>query len=202
MQIVGRWAVAAGALTLMSAEVHANPVSLHDAIELGDPDAVPRILSAGAEIDAVGPEGEPPLVSAALRGQTDIVRLLVEAGADPFARTDRGLTALHAAAFAGHHEIAAILIANDTVLNDNANRFGIAPLHAAAEENNAEIVALFLNAGADVELTERNGYSPATRAGWREHWEIVRMLKTAGAECQPEALVGDWLYRHCTELPE
>lgn len=195
-----RCKAAAAALALMYAPVLADP--LHDAVGTGDAAAIRQILADGADLDAAGPSGEPALVSAALRGKTDIVRLLVDAGADPSVRTDRGMTALHAAAFAGHREIAAILLAGDAPLDDNANRFGITPLHAASEENKPELVELFLQAGADVEATERNGYSPITRAGWREHWDIVRMLKAAGAVCQPEALVGAWLYSHCTELPD
>lgn len=202
MQFVSNRIVATGAVLMLCSSVQSGSMSLHDAAAAGNVDALPEILATVDDIDAPDASGQPAIVTATLHGNAEIVGALVDAGADTSARTDRGLTALHAAAFAGHGEIAELLIRAKANIDDNDNRFGIAPLHAAAEENKADIVALFLKAGANVQVTERNGYTPITRAGWREHWEIVEMLKSAGATCQPEALVGEWLYRHCNALPE
>ncbi len=73
------------------------------------------------------------------------------------------------------------------------------PLHAAAEEGHADVVAFLLANKADIEAKERNGYTPLTQAGWREHWDAAGILLKAGAVCQDAALVGPWLYTECTK---
>jgi ankyrin repeat protein len=75
----------------------------------------------------------------------------------------------------------------------------MSPLHAAAEEGHAEVVAFLLANGAEIEAKERNGYTPLTQAGWREHWNVADLLMKAGAECQKADLVGEWLYKECTK---
>ena len=68
------------------------------------------------------------------------------------------------------------------------------------EENRAGIVDLLISRGAKLELAEVNGITPSSKAGWREHWDILKALKRAGALCQPEDFAGAWLYKKCTEL--
>ena len=71
---------------------------------------------------------------------------------------------------------------------------------AWTEENHIEIVKLLLEKGADVNLREASGgYTPLTRAGYREHWVVVKILMEHGAGCQPVELVGDWLFKECTK---
>ena len=174
--------------------------AVHAAAMAGDIDGLKRILASGADPDLSDPTGQTPLIAAALEGEAAAAALLIERGADVDARTGNGLTALHAAAYAGEAGVASLLLGHGAAVNDHDNRFGITPLHAAAEENRGAVVELLLAARADPGLTEANGYTPATRAGWREHWDIVTALKRAGAVCQPEELVGAWLYEKCTEI--
>jgi len=49
-------------------------------------------------------------------------------------------------------------------------------------------------------LVEVNGYTAGSRAGWREHWDVVKLLLRAGDTCQPEAVAGAWLFNKCTHL--
>jgi hypothetical protein len=37
-----------------------------------------------------------------------------------------------------------------------------------------------------------------SRAGFREHWDVVNALLANGATCQAANVVGDWLYQECT----
>ena len=85
-------------------------------------------------------------------------------------------------------------------MNDSKNRLSTTPLHLAAEENKLAVVELLLSEGAAVEAKEMNGYTAITQAGWREHWDVVKALKKAGAECQPESFTGEWLYSRCEKL--
>jgi uncharacterized protein len=166
----------------------------------GDVDMMAQLLRRGIDINLHDETGQTPLIAAALAGQDDIARLLIDSKADLMARTQNGMTALHAAAYVGDVEIAQMLIAHGADVNDQANVAGITPLHAAAEEDRPAVVKQLVKAGADVSRVEVNGYSAGSRAGWREHWEVVRFLLNSGDTCQPEAVAGAWLYDKCTHL--
>jgi uncharacterized protein len=166
----------------------------------GDADMMAQLLHRGIDINLHDETGQTPLITAALAGRDDIARLLIDNKADVMARTQNGMTALHAAAYAGDVEIAQMLIAHGADVNDQANVASITPLHAAAEEDHPAVVKQLVKAGADVSRLEVNGYSAGSRAGWREHWEVVRVLLRSGDTCQPEAVAGAWLHDKCTHL--
>ncbi|MXN63598.1 ankyrin repeat domain-containing protein [Stappia sp. GBMRC 2046] len=172
---------------------------LHDAAGAGDVEKARQLIAEGAELSAPDDAGEPPLLIAALAGHEDIVALLVEQGADTNVRNKGGLTALHAAAYGGHLAIVRRLMESGADVNQADNFYKMTPLHAAAEEGHTDIVAFLIDRKADIEAGERNGYTPLTQAGWREHWEAAGLLMNAGAQCQPADVVGDWLFTECSK---
>src|SRR6185503_20111147 len=90
-----------------------------------------------------------PVADAAMRGDAEAVRALIRSGADVNAAQGDGMTALHWAAMSGNRDIAfAVLTAGAMV--DARTRLGdYTPLHLAAQESRADVVALLLGAGAD-----------------------------------------------------
>ncbi len=172
---------------------------LHDALKQGEITQVTRLLDNGTNLAEPDPTGEPPLLIAAVEGRTDIVTLLLERGADITVRNKRGLTALHAAAYVGNLQVVELLVSKGALVNDSDNLFKMSPLHAAAEEGHAPVVKFLLEAKADIAAQERNGYTPLTQAGWREHWDAAGLLMKAGAACQKADLVGEWLYKECSK---
>ncbi len=186
----------AGLLVCVSA-AFAGP--LHDAVRQGDVTQAAQLLDAGTNLAAPDPTGEPPLLIAALEGHADVVALLLDRGADINVRNKSGLTALHAAAYGGNLPVVELLLSKGALVNDSDNFFKMSPLHAAAEEGYADVVKVLLGAKADIEAKERNGYTPLTQAGWREHWDAADLLMKAGAKCQKADLVGDWLYKECSK---
>ena len=90
------------------------------------------------------------------------------------------------------------MVAKGMDVNEQQNRFGITPLHAASEENHIEVVKYLLDNGAEVHRVEASGpYTPLSRAGYREHWEVVDLLIQHGARCQPLEIAGEWLDVEC-----
>lgn len=172
---------------------------LHDAAKEGDVERAKQLLDQGVDLAAPDAAGEPALLVASLAGHTEVVALLLERGADINIRNKGGLTALHAAAYGGKLDIVKLLVAKGAAINDNQNFYKMSPLHAAAEEGHTDVVAFLLANKADVEAKERNGYTPLTQAGWREHWDAAGLLMKAGATCQKSDLVGDWLYQECSK---
>ena len=72
----------------------APDISIHDAAEKGNIEAVKQHIAAGADVEAKDSFGRPPLHDAAYRGHTEIVELLIAGGADVNARRDDGMTPL------------------------------------------------------------------------------------------------------------
>ncbi len=190
------YACVAGLLLGVSA-AFAGP--LHDAAKEGDLERAKQLLDQGVDIAVPDEAGESALIVASLAGKTEVVQLLLERGADIKVRNKGGLTALHAAAYGGNINVVKLLVAKGSAVNDSENFYHMSPLHAAAEEGHADVVEFLLSNKAVVEATERNGYTPLTQAGWRQHWDAADVLIKAGAVCQKADLVGDWLYKECTQ---
>lgn len=184
-------------LTLLAPASFAGVI--HEAAMSGDLEQIQRLVVEGTVVNEKTSQDETPLIIAALAGQGEIASYLLQRGADINSRNLGGLTALHAAAYAGHADIVALLIARGAAVNGADNAFGVTPLHLASEENHLETTRVLLANGADITLLEANGYNALSRAGWREHWDIVNTLLAKGASCQPAEKVGDWLYDECTK---
>ena len=184
-------------LVLTVSATFAGP--LHDAARDGDVDRAKQLLDGGAVVAELDAAGEPPLLIASLAGHADVVALLLDRGSAILVRNKGGLTALHAAAYGGHLDVVTLLVSRGAAVNDTANFYQMSPLHAAAEEGHAEVVAFLLTNEANIEVKERNGYTPLTQAGWREHWDAANLLMKSGAVCQNADLVGEWLYKECTK---
>ena len=183
------------ALSIVTFTAQAEPI--HDAARSGDVQALDQLLDQGISIEAANASMETPLIVAALAGNHVIVRMLVQRGADVHARNDRGMTPLHAAAYSGSLDAILDLVGAGAKVNDNENFFKITPLHAAAEENHVPAVKALIDKGANLEAQEKHGFTALSRAGWKENWDIVNALISAGATCQPEAIVGPWLVKEC-----
>ena len=108
-------------------------ISIHDAIEKGNIEAVKQHLAAGTDVEVEDGEGWTPLIWAAGEPQKEIAELLIAKGADVNAKTADGLTALFAAILGPNKEIVELLIAKGADVN--ARGFlGMTPLNMAADE--------------------------------------------------------------------
>lgn len=188
---------AASAQSNSAAEAQPADAPILAAAKSGSMDILGQLLDGGASVNVQDEMGQTPLVVAILAGHGAAAKYLLAHGADVGIRTQKGMTALHAAAYTGDADLVAALIDHGAAVNDQANIAGITPLHAAAEEDRLLAANVLVKAGADVSLTEVNGYTAGTRAGWREHWDIMKMLLAAGDKCQPEAVDGTVLYNKC-----
>lgn len=165
-------------------------------------DVVRILIEAGADVNKASNDGSTPLFRAVAlklganrrREMTNIVRVLVGAGADVGEARLDGSTPLHLAALAAAGagtEIVRILIeagadvnATDvswiqpetseltalTHIQANART----PLHSAVGTNNAEIVDVLLEAGADAGWVDKVGVRPQTISATRTDEYIVQ----------------------------
>ena len=179
--------------------------------------AIAKLLIAnGADVNQQGLRGKTAIVYAALAGSgyRDCVETLIAAGADLDLRDDRGHTVLTLVAAAENYQMLNLLIQAGastaglesiqliqaaTVGNVErvrsllaTNRVNLdldrgAAIGNAAAAGHTEIVELLIQAGANVNLSNRAGFTPIASAAYAGHGEIVRLLIDAGADIQAPA---------------
>ena len=91
-------------------------ISIYDAANDGNIEAVKQHLADGADVNAKNDFGT-PLIAAAGSGHKEIVELFIAEGADVHAKADETRTPLMEAALEGHREIAKLLIAKGADVN-------------------------------------------------------------------------------------
>ncbi len=85
-------------------------MTLFEAVEAADAEAVVARLEAGEDINQMGPGGATPLIEAARRGNAQLVEVLLAAGAEPMLKDGEQESALLKAAANGHRDICALLL--------------------------------------------------------------------------------------------
>ena len=125
--------------------------------------------------------GDPPLVEAARRGDTDAVISLLDRGADVNAAQGDGMTALHWAAKRGSLEMAEVLLSSGARV-DEVTRIGQhSPLHLASSGGHAPVVRRLLEAGADANAGTATGATALHFAAGSGSAESVDALVAHGA---------------------
>lgn len=185
-------------VTLLSVGVVSYAGTIHDAAKSGDLAQIQGLVVKGVDVNEQTTRNETALIIASLAGKGEVVHYLLQRGADIDARNSSGLSSLHAAAYAGHTEIVSLLVVKGAEVNDAENRFGVTPLLLASEENHIKTVRELIKLGADINVVEINGINATSKAGWREHWGVLKVLLANGASCQEIEIAGDWLFQECT----
>lgn len=115
-------------------------------------------------VDVRNSHGLTPLLIACERNSAPCVRLLLSHGAQPLPDA-KGLHPLAVAAFCGCEEAASALLdstaaAYASLLNTKCGEGEAAPLWWAARTGNAKMCKVLLEAGADIEGTNKDGVTP------------------------------------------
>ncbi len=132
-------------------------ISIHEAAEDGNIEAVKQHLAAGADVNAKDGWGYTPLHNAADGGHMEITELLIDKGAEVNAKEeDTGKTPLH---YAHNKEIAELLISKGADVNGTGD-LGLTVLHNAAAAGHKEITQLLIAKGADVNAKNPSGRTP------------------------------------------
>jgi ankyrin repeat protein len=178
---------------------------------------VKLLIANGADVDLRGAGGKTAIFNAALAGSgyQDCVELLIAAGADLDLRDDLGHTVLMLVAAAENYQILNLLIQAGastaglesiqliqaasagnidrvqsllatTKVNLDFDRG--AAIGKAAAAGHTQIVKLLIQAGANVNLSDRSGFTPIASAAYLGHGEIVNLLVAAGANIQTPAI--------------
>ena len=151
---------------------------LFNEIERADAQAVTTKLDQGIPVDASGPYGFTPLISAAIKGHTDVAAMLLRRHADVNSRSEDGRTALMAAAWNGHIEMVRLLLDHGAAVNQISNE-GWTPLTYAAWNGYTDIVHVLLQHGADPSIVDHKGWTALTIAERQGHSEVINLIRAS-----------------------
>jgi hypothetical protein len=158
---------------------------LHVAVFLKKYDAVRALLKAGANPNRLDSERYDVVTIAAVANDVEMLKIVLEGGASARNITSRyDGTALIAAAHLGHVEIVRLLITAKAPLN-HVNNLGWTALMESivlgnGGANHTATLKALVEAGADVNIPDRNRVSPLQAARTRGYSEMARILEAAG----------------------
>jgi ankyrin repeat protein len=143
------------------------------------------LIGAGADVNARDNIQDSPYLYAGAEGRNEILAMTLAAGADLKSVNRYGGTALIPAAHHGHPETVKILLAT-AIDKDHVNKLGWTALLEAVilgdgGKTHTDIVKLLVDAGANVNIADRQGVTAlqhARRSGYRQ---MIAILEAAGA---------------------
>ena len=149
---------------------------LIEAIQDGGTRDVSRLLTDGANANAMTEMGVPALSYAAFHGNKDIVKALIEAGADVGARDQASATPLMFAALNGDAEQIQMLLEAGADINAKDSS-DWTPLMKAVAAGKADATRALVEAGADVNAKNRLGRSATEMAEFAAIEEVVAAIR-------------------------
>jgi ankyrin repeat protein len=153
--------------------------SLQDAAARGKADVVNMLLKLGADVNAVGTNGNRALEIACRNGNARVTKILIDHGADVRLRTNAGTTVLHEAALGDSSEVIEMLLALKADINAMDTESGSTPLHFAASFGRVKAVKALVARGADVNRKNGKGMTPLETAVANAQDDVVRVLRVA-----------------------
>jgi ankyrin repeat protein len=146
----------------------------------GYTDCVEMAIANGADLDLQDDLGHTVLSAVAAAENYGMFNLLMQAGA---ATTGLESIQLIQAAGAGNVDRVKSLLATNVNLDLDRG----AAMSNAAAAGHTQIVALLIQAGANVNLRDKLGFTPIASAAYAGYGEIVQLLIAAGADTQAPA---------------
>jgi uncharacterized protein len=159
---------------------------LHVAVFARQRAVVQSLVKAGANINLLENDRYDGITIASVADDEETLRVLISLGANAKLTTSRyDGTALIAAAHLGHDGVVRQLIAAGAPLDHVNNLHWTAVIESivlgdGGKRHQAALEAL-IKAGANLQLTDRNGNTPLSLARQRNYAPMVRMLEAAGA---------------------
>lgn len=140
-----------------------EPVDIHaqlrHAVRQGDFEHTERLLADNADPNATDDQGYSAVLEATLASQVDLLEVLLASGGDPNMVNAEGITPAAAAIMNGDLESLRLLLANEA--NPSAMVQDVPLLTLAATTNQADIVEMLIDAGADPDVAGTGSVRPA-----------------------------------------
>jgi ankyrin repeat protein len=159
---------------------------LHVATFARKPQAIRALVKAGAKLDLLDNDRYDGVTIASVADDETTLKLLLSLGASAQQVTSRyDGTALIAAAHLGHDGVVGQLIAARAPLDHVNNLHWTAVIEAIVLGDGGlrhqQTLRALIGAGANLQLSDRQGHTPLALARTRGYLEMVQMLEKAGA---------------------
>ena len=138
------------------------------------------ILQHGVSISSADVAGSTPLMLSSAEGHKSFTEFLLKHGADVDVCAEDGTTALHSAVQSGDADLCKMLVEHGVPL-DAVDEDGRTALATSLSVDPA-VCQVMIDAGAQLDVANRVGYSPLLSACEAGQSEFVKMLIDAGAQ--------------------
>lgn len=158
-------------------------------LEAGNAARAKAWLDAGLDPNFLGDKVGTGLMIAAREGNIPLMELFLSRGADVNKANQLGETALMHAAWKGRMDAVRWLLAHGASVNQEGMQWSA--LHYAVFAGHADVAALLVEQGADVNARSPNGSSVLMMAVYEGHEDLARWLLTRGADTSIKNENGD-----------
>ncbi|XP_046304841.1 fibronectin type 3 and ankyrin repeat domains protein 1 isoform X3 [Marmota monax] len=141
------------------------------------------LVSNGTDVNLKNGSGKDSLMLACYAGHLDVVKYLRRHGASWEARDLGGCTALHWAADGGHCTVIDWMIKDGCEVDVVDTGSGWTPLmRVSVVSGSQKVASLLIEAGADVNVRDKDGKTPLMVAVLNNHEQLVELLLDKGAD--------------------
>uniref|UniRef100_A0A452H231 Fibronectin type-III domain-containing protein n=2 Tax=Gopherus agassizii TaxID=38772 RepID=A0A452H231_9SAUR len=141
------------------------------------------LVQNGTDVNQKNGSGKDSLMLACFAGHLDIIKYLREQGASWEVRDLGGCTALHWAVDGGHCEVIEWMINDGCQVDAKDTCLEWTPLmRVSAVTGNKDVASLLIEAGADVNVKDKDGKTPLMVAVLNNHEELIQLLLDKGAD--------------------
>uniref|UniRef100_A0A3Q2LE89 Fibronectin type III and ankyrin repeat domains 1 n=1 Tax=Equus caballus TaxID=9796 RepID=A0A3Q2LE89_HORSE len=141
------------------------------------------LVSNGTDVNLKNGSGKDSLMLACYAGHLEVVKYLRRHGASWETRDLGGCTALHWAADGGHCNVIEWMLKDGCEVDAVDTGSGWTPLmRVSAVSGNQGVASLLIDAGADVNVRDKDGKTPLMVAVLNNHEELVQLLLDKGAD--------------------
>ncbi|ETE67822.1 Fibronectin type 3 and ankyrin repeat domains protein 1, partial [Ophiophagus hannah] len=156
---------------------------LEDVILILQKSLVQVLVEHGADVNLKNTSGKDSLMIACFAGHLDIVHYLRSQGASWLSRDFGGCTAMHWATDGGHCDVIDWMIQDGCEVDSRDSGLEWTPLlRLCALSGKTDVATILINAGANVNVKDKDGKTPLMVAALNNHEDLVALLLEKGAD--------------------